>query len=89
MKKWQRLIALLTLAGFAFLVTVESFHHHMNAQSEAHCSICKIAHQAVLPTHRPPAHAPQRLIQNVPFLVVPHPYLQFVFPSHGLSPPVL
>jgi len=89
MKRFTRFTALLTLAAFVGLSTAETFHTHRAHQTTENCAVCQVAHRtpAIITTAATisphwvgtPAHADAVL----PFLV------QFVFVSHGLSPPVL
>ena|GEM_PF-2356778 len=71
-------------------VGIQTFHTHTTeTNAPTHCQICKIAHQ-VPALINPPAVTPFSLsVQQAVSITIPHPYLRFVFQSHGLAPPVL
>jgi hypothetical protein len=87
----RRFIGLTTLAAFFGLMTLEAFHGHFTVASQAEqgCAVCKIAHQAPALTDRPDFPEPEMLAAAAPVVDCAHPFLPFVFPSHGLSPPAL
>jgi hypothetical protein len=89
MKGFQRFAALTVLAAFLGLTAAGTLHQHADLQPQTDCVVCKIVHQT------PALSMPLALehgdvsISEVLVPAVPHPYLQFVFASHGRSPPVL
>jgi hypothetical protein len=89
MKRFQRFTALLTLAAFVGLTAIEFFHSHKADQTEANCAVCQVVHRspAIISTAATISPhwigTPARPDAVLPFLG------QFVFVSHGLSPPVL
>jgi hypothetical protein len=89
MKKFLRFTSLVTLAAFLGLSAVETFHHHTAHQTEANCVVCQIAHH----THALIGKAPMLAshVGNARLLAAAaqQSYVQFVFVSHGLSPPIL
>ena len=89
MKKLAWIMSLLTLVSFVWLTGVESFHHHKDAQAESHCMVCQISHQARAPIQAAQISHSDILLGNAALLVLAQPALQFVLPSHGLSPPAL
>lgn len=89
MKRFVRFVSLLTLAAFLGLSTLETYHSHKTVKQETNCAICKIAHQTPLLTDPAQQLSPGVAVSSVQSDAVAHPYLQFVFVSHGLSPPAL
>jgi hypothetical protein len=88
MKSMRKFISLITLASFILLAGLAACHHHATLQENAHCSTCKIiAQHSALPNPAVTLH-PEPLFIVTLRNSCPHPYLHFVFPSHGLSPPL-
>jgi len=89
MKKFLRFTSLVTLAAFLGLSAVESFHNHGAHQTEANCAVCQIAHHTPALVGKAPSlhsHIGSTRLLAVAAL---QSYVQFVFVSHGLSPPIL
>jgi len=89
MSRLKRFTALLTLTAFVGLSAVESFHQHSAKQTEANCAVCQIAHRTPTLISKAPSLGFQGVSLSAPPLAVLQSYVQFVFVSHGLSPPVL
>jgi hypothetical protein len=89
MKAFFRFTAFATLAAFLGLSTVETFHTHKPYQTEANCAICQVAHQTPALISKAPSLVFQGISLSAPPLAVLQSHVQFVFVSHGLSPPVL
>lgn len=89
MKFLRRLAACLALAAFVGLFTVEAFHGHKTIVRPNHCSVCDMAHQVpAIAVSKSPDQSILMAVSKVRLAPV-HPYLRFVFASHGLSPPAL
>lgn len=89
MNAFRRFIALATLAAFLGLTAVETFHTHDARQTEANCAVCQIAHQTPAHVSMFPSLGFHGVSFSAPSLAILCSYGQFVFVSHGLSPPVL
>ena len=89
MKKFLRFTALLTLASFLGLCAVETFHCHKAQQTEANCAVCQIAHRTPAIISKAPSLGFQGVSLRAPSVAALQAYVQFVFVSHGLSPPAL
>jgi hypothetical protein len=89
MKKFLRFTALVTLAAFLGLSTLEAFHHHDANQTTDNCAICQIAHQTPALLGTASAIGPHQASVPARAAVAPQTYVQFVFVAHGLSPPIL
>jgi hypothetical protein len=89
MRKFSRFTALLTLAAFVGLSAVETFHKHQANQTEANCAVCQVAHQTPALISHVPVLGFHGISTRAPVSTVLQSYIQFVFVSHGLSPPVL
>ena len=89
MNAFRRFTTLATLAAFLGLTAVETFHTHDARQTEANCAICQVAHRTPAIISQVPSLSFQGFTFGLPFLPVLQSYVQFVFVSHGLSPPVL
>ena len=89
MNRWLRGVTLGVLVAFLGLTVVETFHGHATAQAQSACSLCIIVHQVPALTNPAALPAPVSTVSRTPFVPVAHPYLVFVFESHGLSPPAI
>ncbi len=89
MKRLGQLTACVTLAAFLGFSALEAFHTHRALQSEANCTICQMAHQNPVLTNPPAVQQARVTVRPIQITIVPHPYLSFVFETHGLSPPAL
>jgi len=89
MNRFFRFTALLTLVAFVGLSTAETFHTHRAHQTTENCAVCQVAHRtpaiigAAASISPSQVSAPAHAEVSLPFSV------QFIFVSHGLSPPVL
>ena len=89
MKRFMRFTALLTLTAFIGLSTVEAFHNHSARQTEANCAVCQVAHQTPTLISNAPSLGFHGVNTRALVTAAFQFYVQFVFVSHGLSPPVL
>jgi hypothetical protein len=89
MRQFLRFTSLVTLAAFVGLSAVESFHSHKAFQSEANCAVCQVAHQTPALISKVPTLGFHGISTRAPVSAVLQSFFQFVFVSHGLSPPVL
>jgi hypothetical protein len=89
MRKFQRFTALTLLAAFLGMTALGTVHHHADFQPDSHCTVCKVVQQTPMLSAPASLDHSDVLISQTPISAVPHPYLQFVFSSHGRSPPTL
>jgi hypothetical protein len=89
MRRFTRFTALLTLAAFVGLSAVETFHKHNAQQTETNCAVCQIAHRTPTIICKAPVLGFLKTSARAPQAAVLQSYVQFLFVSHGLSPPVL
>lgn len=88
MTRARRFIALFTFFAFVGLTAAEVSHSHQLTSSQSNCSMCKISHQTHAVDQKPDLPRPEMVISGIQQISIPRPYLQFVFESHGLSPPL-
>jgi hypothetical protein len=89
MRAFFRFTAFVTLAAFLGLSAVETFHKHAAHQTEANCAVCQVAHRTPAIISTAPSLGFHGISLSAPPVAVLQSYVQFVFVSHGLSPPVL
>ena len=89
MKKFLRFTAFVTLAAFLGLSAVESFHTHKAHQTTANCSVFQIAHRTPAILSTVVSVGPHWIHTPGHVALALQAYCQFVFVSHGLSPPIL
>ncbi len=89
MKRFLQFTALLTLTAFVGLSTAETFHVHKAHQTEASCPVCQVVHRTPINITTPAPVAPHFISTSAYVAAFLPTDVQFVFVSHGLSPPVL
>ena len=89
MKTALRITASLVLASYLGFMGVLAFHSHTTADVKTDCQICQITHQAPALVNPSAPLLFTAGIQAAPPPLISHPFLRFVFQSHGLAPPTL
>jgi hypothetical protein len=90
MKLFRAILGAFAAFSFLTLVSVQAFHSHKvdQAPSKMECSVCKLSGRSHSAFNPPETSAPELISSAAEIFRVPRPSLQFVFASHGLSPPL-
>jgi hypothetical protein len=89
MKPFRRIVGVFALAGFLGFIGLQSVHAHTDSIPHADCQVCHVTHQTPALLNPTVTAAMLLWVGQAERLSIPHPYLQFVFQSHGLAPPSL
>ena len=88
MKKYLRLLAVLTLGAYMSLVVTEIFHNLCRHHDESHCVVCQVVHQTPVISQGKPVATHQENFSRIAAIAAPITLAEEESVYHGLSPPI-
>lgn len=89
MKKYLRILTLLTLGTYLSLVVTEIFHNFCRNHVESKCVICQVIHQTPVITQGRQTYHQQENYSRLVSIVIPFVFAATRSIYHGRSPPLL